>query len=407
MRYQSHSGHLARLVARRWCVALLGVAILWCLGLASASTGSASSTSAEATAVTVNWSGTFSSSYEEPYEGGVMTQAINLSWTSTGAFNYQGQQVTPSQTTTLQVNGTMTETDNSPAAPTLQDNCTAQLSAKPNVQYTNLGLMDATVGQNPPDTGLVTASASVPAGPETPSPFIQTNGSGDCATFHMDTTGALPKGDSAIDWLSKYGEETATFNEEQQPSFSAHYGPYSDDQTVGNSTFTAHISDTLKVTTTSCSVGTDTAAPEATLATASCAMCPNADDDKLLKEVDHYTSDISELRKNENAVGRQFQQFVKSVRKGGGSEAQQLSDVRSHDDTYEKQLRDAYEKDLEALKDAEKGWLARAKCPETRSKIEDSVAEAEHVITVRFDTFKEFPELGEKAIKDGCGCGGF
>ncbi len=94
-------------------LAPLGVVVIWRLGLASASTGSAGSTATDSTAVTVDWSGTFSSSYEEPYEGGVMTQAINLSWTATGAFNYQGQ---PTQPATLQVNGTMTETDDSPAA---------------------------------------------------------------------------------------------------------------------------------------------------------------------------------------------------------------------------------------------------------------------------------------------------
>lgn len=261
MRYRGQGSRLACLLGtRRWCLALLGMVILWCLGLVSANTGSASSTPADSTAVTVDWSGTFSSSYEVSELGGVMTQAINLTWTAIGAFNYQGQQVTPSQRTTLQVTGTMTETDTSSSAPTLQDNCTAQLSAIPSMQYTNLGLLDATVGQYPPDTGVVNASASVPAGPETPSPFIQTNGTGDCATFHMDTTGALPKGHSAIDWLSTYGGETATFNEKQQPSYSANYGPYSDDQTAGgNSTFTAHISDTLAITTTTCAVGTDTA----------------------------------------------------------------------------------------------------------------------------------------------------
>ncbi len=235
----------------------MGVVFLWILGLASASTGSANSSSTDTTAATVNWSGTFSSSYEEPYEGGVMTQAINLSWTATGAFNYQGQ---PTQPTTLQVNGTMTETDNSPAAPTLQDNCTAQLSALPSAYYVNNGLMDATVREVPPDTGAVNASADVPAQTATPSDFIQTNGSGDCANFHIYTTPGAKGSNNATEWLLAHGIETASFNEKQQPSFSASYGPYSDDQTVDGSTFTADISDTLTVTTTTtCSIGTDTA----------------------------------------------------------------------------------------------------------------------------------------------------
>ena len=174
MSFQGRKSRLARLLGRRrWCVGLMGMVILLIPGLVSASTGSASSTSTEPTAVTVDWSGTFSSSYEEPNEGGVMTQAINLTWTATGAFNYQGQ---PTQPATLQVNGTMTETDNSPAAPTLQDNCTAQLTALPSAYYVNNGLMDATVGQDPPDTGEVNARADVVAQYTTPSDFIQTNG---------------------------------------------------------------------------------------------------------------------------------------------------------------------------------------------------------------------------------------
>jgi hypothetical protein len=135
--------------------------------------------------------------------------------------------------------------------------------------------------------------------------------------------------------------------------------------------------------------------------------CPNSADDALLQEVDEYTSDIVALRKNESDVGKQFRQFVKSVRKGGGSETQQLSEVRSRDDEYQKQLRKAYKKDLKALKDADKRWLARAQCPETRSKIKQRVESAEMDITIHFHTLENLPELAEKAIRDGCGCGGF
>jgi hypothetical protein len=135
--------------------------------------------------------------------------------------------------------------------------------------------------------------------------------------------------------------------------------------------------------------------------------CPNSADDALLQEVDEYVSDYVDLRKNESDVGAQFQQFVKSVRKRGGSETQQLSEVRSHDDEYQKQLRKAYEKDLKALKDADKRWLARAHCPATRSEIKRSVKLAQGNITDRFHTLENFPELAEKAIRDGCGCGGF
>ncbi len=135
--------------------------------------------------------------------------------------------------------------------------------------------------------------------------------------------------------------------------------------------------------------------------------CPNPADDALVQEVDEYTSDIAALRKNESDVGKQFQQFVKSIRKRGGSETQQISDVRSHDDEYQKKLRQAYKKDLKALKDADKRWLARARCPETRSKIKQSVKQAEMDITNRFQTLENFSDLAEKAIRDGCGCGGF
>jgi hypothetical protein len=135
--------------------------------------------------------------------------------------------------------------------------------------------------------------------------------------------------------------------------------------------------------------------------------CPNSADDALLQEVNGYTSDIVVLRKNERDVGKQYKEFVKSVRKGGGSETEQLSEVRSHDDEYQKQLREAYEEDLKALKDAEKRWLARAQCPETRSKIKERVESAEMDITGHFDFLENLPELAEKAIRDGCGCGGF
>jgi hypothetical protein len=135
--------------------------------------------------------------------------------------------------------------------------------------------------------------------------------------------------------------------------------------------------------------------------------CANSADDALLQEVDRYTSDIVVLRKNERDVGKQFRQFVKSVRKQGGSETEQLSEVRSRDDEYQKQLRKAYEKDLKALKGADKRWLARAQCPQTRSKIKQRVESAEMDITGHFDALENLPELAEKAIKDGCGCGGF
>jgi hypothetical protein len=232
------------------------------------------------------------------------------------------------------------------------------------------------------------------------------------ATMKPTVTGISTAGSNSI--VRKY-----SFNEPAQDDPN---GP------PGN-TYSASGDGTLTIAmnggTSSCPGTTDAAvraaAPEATLGTGSgrlpagagtatttsCAICPNPADDPLLKEVKEHMENQTALKKDMNLAHRRYQALVKSIRANGGRETHQIAEVKDGAHEYEKHLKSAYDEDVKDLESAEKGWLARAKCPATKSEIKHDVADGMNSIKQRFKTDQEAPELAVKAIEDGCECGGF
>jgi hypothetical protein len=131
--------------------------------------------------------------------------------------------------------------------------------------------------------------------------------------------------------------------------------------------------------------------------------CPDPNDDALLADAADYLASS-----NTFAQGAAFKAFVIGIRKRGGTIDAQIQQVEESRSTWGPRFQAAAERDRAALKAALASWLAAARCPETRSKLQDEATSKADLLEQNANLNKnDVYALAEKAIRDNCGCGGF
>jgi hypothetical protein len=133
------------------------------------------------------------------------------------------------------------------------------------------------------------------------------------------------------------------------------------------------------------------------------ATCPDPADDALLGDAEDYVASS-----NIRAVSDAFKAFVIGIRKSGGPIDAQIQQVEQSRGSWSPRFDEAIQRDQSALKNALKSWLAAARCPETRSKLQDTAnVKAELLASNAALVQGGVYALAARAIREGCSCGGF